>query len=154
MTGFDVTYPSPENTLIGWIGGQGAIEMEKLSDHEIVNNCMQIIRKFLKRKDIPEPTHFFTSRWNSNEMIRGAYSFTSRNTDRIKDWEKILATPITFESGNYERNVILMAGEACHEQYFSTIHGAFLSGIDQAKNILTFRGQKATEKNLKMMSKL
>lgn len=34
--------------------------------------------------------------------------------------------------------VILFAGEACHQQYFSTAHGAFLSGIEQAQNILDF----------------
>lgn len=129
--------------------------MEKLSDKEISDYCMQLIRKFLNRKDIPDPTHFFTSRWNSNEFVGGAYSFTSRFTDHIKDWEKILSQPITFESSNYDKNVILMAGEACHEQYFSTIHGAFLSGIDQAKNILKFRAQKMTSaKNLTFLSKL
>ena len=153
MTGFDVVYPAPENTLIGWIGGKGAIEMEKLSDKEIADDCMKIIRKFLNRKDIPDPTHFFTSRWNSNEFTGGAYSYTSRFTDHIKDWEKVLSQPIIFESPNYNRNIILMAGEACHEQYFSTIHGAFLSGIDQAKNILKFRAQKMT-KNLTFLSKL
>lgn len=34
--------------------------------------------------------------------------------------------------------VILFAGEACHQQYFSTAHGAFLSGIEQAEKILDF----------------
>lgn len=31
--------------------------------------------------------------------------------------------------------VMLFAGEACHEQYFSTAHGAFLSGMEQAQKI-------------------
>lgn len=31
---------------------------------------------------------------------------------------------------------IIFAGEACHQQYFSTAHGAFLSGIEQAEKIL------------------
>lgn len=34
--------------------------------------------------------------------------------------------------------VILFAGEACHQQYFSTAHGAFLSGIEQAEKVLNF----------------
>lgn len=37
--------------------------------------------------------------------------------------------------------VILFAGEACHQQYFSTAHGAFLSGIEQAGKILHFYGK-------------
>lgn len=34
--------------------------------------------------------------------------------------------------------ILLFAGEACHDQYFSTAHGAFLSGIEQASKILPF----------------
>lgn len=34
--------------------------------------------------------------------------------------------------------VMLFAGEACHEQYFSTAHGAFLSGMGQMQKILAF----------------
>lgn len=34
--------------------------------------------------------------------------------------------------------ILLFAGEACHDQYFSTAHGAFLSGIEQAAKILPF----------------
>lgn len=32
--------------------------------------------------------------------------------------------------------VVLFAGEACHEKYFSTAHGALLSGIEQAQKII------------------
>lgn len=107
--------------------------MEKLNDTAISDNCMKIIRQFLKDKIIPDPSHFYCSRWNTNKFVGGAYSFTSKNTDHIEDWEKVLSQPII--SGE---NLVLFAGEAAHEQYFSTIHGAFLSGIQQAKTILKF----------------
>lgn len=32
--------------------------------------------------------------------------------------------------------VMLFAGEACHDKYFSTAHGAFLSGMEQTQKIL------------------
>lgn len=32
--------------------------------------------------------------------------------------------------------VVLFAGEACHEKNFSTAHGAFSSGIEQAQKII------------------
>lgn len=32
--------------------------------------------------------------------------------------------------------VVLFAGEACHEKYFSTAHGAFLSGMEQAQKVI------------------
>lgn len=34
--------------------------------------------------------------------------------------------------------VMLFAGEACHDKYFSTAHGAFLSGMEQAQKILHY----------------
>jgi spermine oxidase len=104
--------------------------MEKLSDKEISDELMKILRKFLD-KDIPNPSKFFCSRWNSNKFIRGAYSFTAKTTDHIDKWEEILATPIKFKS-----NTLLFAGEACHPSYFSTVHGAFHSGMEQAESIL------------------
>lgn len=142
ISGFDVAYPSPDNTLVAWIGGKGAVEMENFDDRVICSELMKIIRKFLNRQDIPDPTHFYCSRWHSDELVGGAYSFTSCQTDHIDDWEKILSQPITFESSNDDRNVLLFAGEAIHPQYFSTVHGAFMSGIEQAKKILNFYEQK------------
>lgn len=144
ISGFDVVYPAPTGTLIGWIGGQGAVDVEKLDDLVISNECMKLIRKFLNRSDIPDPTNFYCSRWNSEKLIGGAYSFTSRHTDHIKDWETILAKPIIFESSNNDTNLLLLAGEAIHAEYFSTVHGAFMSGIEQAKKVLNFRNQKMT----------
>lgn len=32
--------------------------------------------------------------------------------------------------------IVLFAGEACHDKFFSTAHGAFLSGVEQSQKIL------------------
>lgn len=32
--------------------------------------------------------------------------------------------------------IVLFAGEACHDKYFSTAHGAFLSGMEQAEKLM------------------
>lgn len=135
ISGFDVVYPEPKNTLLAWVGGRGAIEMEKLSDRQISDECMKLIKKFLNNSSLPDPSKFYCSRWKSNELVGGAYSFTSKGTDHIGEWEKVLSQPIVFDNGN--SNVVLLAGEACHQQYFSTVHGAFLSGIEQAERILS-----------------
>lgn len=140
ISGFDVVHPG-NNTLLGWIGGRGALEIEKLDDHVIADECIKIIRKFLKRPEIPDPNLMFCSRWHSNELIGGAYSYTSRETDDIENWERVLAQPIV----NDDTKLILLAGEATHPEFFSTIHGAYSSGINQAKNILKLSDQKKTK---------
>lgn len=58
LTGFDVVSPGAPNTLLGWVGGKGAIEMELLTDHEIIEDCMKLLSKFMKI-DIPFPIRYF-----------------------------------------------------------------------------------------------
>lgn len=58
ISGFDLLEPGPSNTLLGWIGGTGAIEMEKLDDTEIINKVMQLLEKFT-RTQIPRPIKHF-----------------------------------------------------------------------------------------------
>jgi spermine oxidase len=129
---------------LAWIGGQGAIDMEKLSDEEISKECMTLLRNFLNNPKIPDPSVFYCSRWNSNELIKGAYSFTSRRTDHIDGWEKALSELIISDAQG-SMNIIALAGEHCHEKYFSTAHGAFESGIDQARKVMDLR-KKLTSK--------
>lgn len=42
--------------------------------------------------------------------------------------------------------IVLFAGEACHDAYFSTAHGAYLSGVEQAKKFLVEQANKLNEK--------
>lgn len=143
-------FPEPKNTLIGWIGGAGAIAMEKLTEEDIADQCMKLIRKFLKNPSLPDPSQFYSSSWNSNKFTRGSYSFTSKQTDHIDEWETVLSQPILSK-----QNLIVFAGEHCHQKFFSTVHGAFESGIEQAKNVLKFDAErKINFKDLCCVSKL
>lgn len=54
ITGFDVVLNQPK-VLVGWIGSPGAAVMEKLSEEEVGRGCVEVLSKFLKRDDIPEP---------------------------------------------------------------------------------------------------
>lgn len=49
--------PGPENTILGWVGGIGALEMEKLCDKTIINDCIQLLSKFTKIS-VPYPKKF------------------------------------------------------------------------------------------------
>lgn len=44
----------------------------------------------------------------------------------------------TRETDTNEPPALLFAGEACHDKYFSTAHGAFLSGVEQATKVINF----------------
>uniref|UniRef100_A0A182QD83 Amine oxidase n=1 Tax=Anopheles farauti TaxID=69004 RepID=A0A182QD83_9DIPT len=85
ISGFDVLSPGPANTLLGWIGSYGALEMEALNDEQIVSDCVFILEKFTKKK-VPKPVNYYCTRWNSNRYIRGSYSYTSVNCDREQNF--------------------------------------------------------------------
>lgn len=46
ISGFDIVKPGAPNTLLAWVGGQGAIDMEKFCDEEVINDCLDLLRKF------------------------------------------------------------------------------------------------------------
>lgn len=125
--------------------------MEKLSDNDIAYACTELMRKFMKNSNIPQPSKFNCSRWNSNSHVRGAYSFTSRHTDDIRNWEKVLSRPVTSEAtkDGQSSKLILLSGEHCHEKYFSTVHGAYHSGQEQANHAINFF-KKLSFKNLSL----
>lgn len=92
-----------------------------------------------------------STRWHSNPNIRGSYSYCSKQCDVSNISPKQLAKPILYKDLNKrpinindvdERlnnsPLILFAGEACHDQYYSTAHGAFLSGANQANEVINF----------------
>lgn len=128
MSGFDLI---GGNTLLGWIGGAGANEMETLADQEIVADCTRLLGQLLG-KTVPKPSHYYCTRWSSNVFAGGSYCFNElrdKNSSRTS-----IHAPVTASSDS--SYPLFFAGEACHESYFSTAHGAFESGIEQAKQVL------------------
>ncbi|GAB0098941.1 Amine oxidase [Sergentomyia squamirostris] len=135
MTGFDLLQPGPPNTLVGWIGGEGAVQMERIPDESIIGKCTSLLQKFTK-KLLPLPSHYFITRWGDDPHIRGAYSFTSVSKCLLRE-QCHLSDPLPFLRMP-KIPAVLFAGEACHTEYFSTAHGAFASGIEQARKINDF----------------
>ncbi|MCO5553372.1 hypothetical protein L7F22_006893 [Adiantum nelumboides] len=88
------------------------------------------------------------SKWATNPLSQGSYSFVAVGSSG-KDIDN-LARPLPEinESGEaYARSnqiamhsplQLLFAGEATHRSFYSTTHGAFLSGIREAKRLLEF----------------
>ena len=41
--------------ISGWLCGKEALYMESLSDEQIAVDCQNVLKKFLKKDDIPKP---------------------------------------------------------------------------------------------------
>ncbi|XP_062903175.1 spermine oxidase [Mobula hypostoma] len=137
ISSFDVLYP-PErygHVLSGWICGEEAIIMERYDDETVAETCTELLRKFTGNPHIPKPRRILRSKWGSNPYIRGSYSYT-RVGSTGADVEK-LAKPLPYpKSTKAPPMQILFAGEATHRKFYSTTHGALLSGEREAGRLI------------------
>lgn len=82
--------------------------------------------------------YFNRTTWFSNTHFRGSYTFQSMNTMRLNTGPSDLARPLTNSLGVPS---LMFAGEATHDHYFSTVHGAIESGFREAERIAQFYGR-------------
>lgn len=123
------------NILCGWISGKNARIMEETPENEVLETVMFLMRKFLTKFSVPDPIRMERSTWYKNPNFRGSYSYRSINTDLLSTTADHLASPLTNSVGV---PVLQFAGEATHENYYSTVHGAVESGWREAKRITDF----------------
>ena len=134
ISGFDTVSSAP-NFLMGWIGGDGAPEVELLSEREIGETCLQIFKSFAPDKQVPKLISVSMSRWSSNASVGGAYSYpkVSNGKHEISSWNPILAVD-SIKQRTIPR--VLFAGEATSKDMYATAHGAIVSGWREADRLL------------------
>ncbi|XP_069688815.1 uncharacterized protein [Periplaneta americana] len=143
LTGFDVLL-GQEGVLLGWVGGKGAELVEEVTEEEVGQHCTELLRKFTLNNEIPLPQNVIRSQWYKNPFIRGGYSNSTNLCDISSSGPSDLAKPVWADvyRGNtsiqQRHPVLLLAGEATHENYFSTTHGAYETGQTQAKIIIDY----------------
>ncbi|CAH1784526.1 unnamed protein product [Owenia fusiformis] len=121
-----------ENVLLGWISGKAAQYMESLTDDEVIDACMKVLEQFLKKDHIPRPRKIVRTKWHSNEHTKGSYTFIPVG-GKVQDIET-LAEPLT--PPNADKPAVLFAGEACHPSFYSSTHGALLTGQQEAERLV------------------
>ncbi|XP_054167377.1 spermine oxidase-like [Oppia nitens] len=145
ITGFDLVRGQP-NVLVGWIGGNGAIQMEKVPNCQMIGDiCFRVLKQFLPNMTIERPSKVICSKWWSNEYVCGAYSNRSLNYQKLNLDIESLSEPIVCEtkysnlSNRYiDYPLILFGGEATDRQFYSTTHGAMRSGLREAQRLIEF----------------
>ncbi|KAJ8281051.1 hypothetical protein GJAV_G00062950 [Gymnothorax javanicus] len=134
---FDVLYPAKRygHMLCGWICGDEALHMERCDDETVAEVCTEMLRQFTGNPNIPKPRRILRSSWGSDPYIRGSYSFT-RVGSSGGDLEQ-LAMPLPYaENTKAPPLQVLFAGEATHRKFYSTTHGALLSGQREATRLI------------------
>ena len=135
---FDEVLNNP-NVLVSWISGDEAEYAESLTDEEILMTCTHLIRKFLGDQSIPKPKAVIRSKWCSNPLIMGSYSYASKESG-VEGYDAI-AKPICCQQ-NVPR--VLFAGEATTNKMPSSMHGARMTGLREAGRLLAATQIKTT----------
>ena len=123
---FNIHHYIEEPILLAFNAGRFGRAVEELSDDEMVAEAMAVLRKMYGH-DIPDPNAWQITRWASDPFAFGSYSFPAIKASR--QIREALAAPIA--------NRLFFAGEATEPDYFSTVHGAYLSGQREADRILS-----------------
>lgn len=122
-----------ETLLLGWVSGREAEYMETLSLQQVAETCTQILRKFLNDPFVPKPKICICTHWHSEKFTRGSYTAIAVGSSQ-SDIEQI-AQPL-YASPQQKKPSVLFAGEHTHCSFYSTVHGAYLTGRSAAQILL------------------
>jgi len=129
-----------ETMLLGWISGREAEYMETLKMSQVADVCTNILRKFLADPYVPKPKSCIFTAWHSQPYSLGSYTLLGVG-GQPTDIEKV-AEPL-FQKPNNRTPVVAFAGEHCHPSFYSTVHGAYLSGKSAAQFYLNVAATEA-----------
>ena len=115
------------NVLIAWQSAQLGTQREALSDAALTALVMGEVRRCFKGVSVPTPIKTAITRWANDPFAFGSYSFPCTGSPR---------SDITALAASVNQS-LYFAGEATNADYPGTVHGAYLSGVREAKNIIT-----------------
>lgn len=121
---FNLAHFMSQPVLVGYSGGETALQLERFSDEEIIKKIMGNFQNHYNTA-LPDPDSFIITRWSQDPFSYGSYSY-SKTGSTCADYDAI-AEPIC--------NKLFFAGEATCSKYPATTHGAYLSGIREAERI-------------------
>ncbi|KAL7901435.1 Sec1-like protein [Trichoderma sp. SZMC 28014] len=121
---FNVSNTTGLPCLIALMAGDAGFDTEHTSNDSLVAEATEILRSVFG-KDVPYPVEAVVTRWGSDRFARGSYS--SAAPDMQPDDYNIMAQ----STGN-----LFFAGEHTIGTHPATVHGAYLSGLRAASEIL------------------
>ncbi|CAN1179762.1 Polyamine oxidase 1 [Linum perenne] len=112
------------NILFVAVTGDESKRILKLSDSEIQEEAMSVIRKMFGNK-IPDPDQILVPRWLSNRFFRGSYS----------NW------PAGYKTSSHKKlrdpiGPIFFTGEHTCAKYLGYADGAYSAGVDTANELV------------------
>ena len=139
--GSDCAEGEPPPILLTLISGLEAVVSEQTSERDLVNNIMSTLRNLFSGTSVPDPVAIKRTKWGSDEFSQGSYSFLPPGANE-EDYH-ILQCPVNANGESFllepgsEVMRLFWAGEHTTSFYPSMAHGAYLSGVRAAKEVLS-----------------
>lgn len=111
--------------LIALMAGDAAHQAENMKDADLVTGVTRDLALMFKQTEVPLPVETIVTRWGNDRFARGTYSYVGA-TSQPGDYEA-MARPV----GNLH-----FAGEATCGTHPATVHGAYISGLRAASDII------------------
>ncbi|KAL5359516.1 flavin-containing amine oxidoreductase-domain containing protein [Aspergillus floccosus] len=111
--------------LIALMAGDAAHQAEHTPDAEIIAEVTSQLRNVFKQTSVPDPLETIITRWRSDRFTRGSYSYVAAHS--LPGDYDLMAQSI----GNLH-----FAGEATCGTHPATVHGAYLSGLRAASEVI------------------
>ncbi|KAI0136701.1 flavin-containing amine oxidoreductase [Xylariales sp. AK1849] len=121
---FDVSNTSGIPVLLALMAGDAGYDTEHSKNDELVAEATEVLRSVYGGK-VPQPVHTVVTRWGSDKFSRGSYSCAGPSMQ--PDDYNTMARPI----GN-----LFFAGEHTTGTHPATVHGAYLSGLRAASEVI------------------
>ncbi|KAJ2907057.1 putative lysine-specific histone demethylase 1 [Zalerion maritima] len=120
----NVSSTSGVPVLLAFMAGDAASDVEHTSNDDLVREATEVLKSRFGQR-VPYPRQAFVSRWASDRFARGSYSSAGPDM-KVDDYDK-MAKPV----GN-----LFFAGEHTTGTHPATVHGAYLSGLRAASEVL------------------
>ena len=111
--------------LIALMAGDAAHHAEAVRDADLVTEITQQLNKIFPRAPIPEPSEAIITRWGKDPFARGSYSYVAP-----------LAEPGDYDAMAKPVGNLHFAGEATCGTHPATVHGAYISGLRAASEVI------------------
>jgi hypothetical protein len=111
---------------VALMAGEAAFQVENESDESLVNEMTSILARIHHKESLPRPVQYMVSRWRQDPFARGSYSFVGPDATG-KDYDVL---------GESVDRTLFFAGEATCRTHPATVHGAYMSGLRAATEVL------------------
>lgn len=122
---WNATKTSGRPMLVALMAGNAAHAAEETDTHTLLCEINERLRAVFQPKVVPAPIEVIVTRWKRDPFTRGTYSYVAPET-RPGDYD-LMSKPV----GNLH-----FAGEATCGTHPATVHGAFLSGLRVAAEVV------------------